>query len=230
MTLQSQPESHLYNPWINMYDNSLFSTNDNFKSTYKIGTIKQWFNITGAPITYYFSGNTFIDNYKTQLGLSIIQDNSGFSNLSNLNLSYVYILNLNKKWNIKLGIAANYQFISYDFSKVITESNIDPTLISGLKTKGALDADFGVEFKRTNIKLGFISQNINSLINNQNYKLNTNFLYCNYIGHLSKYYDWNLNIKGIQYKDVIKNEFMFGLCYNDFTKNGLINNSNKIEI
>ncbi|MDD3739617.1 MAG: type IX secretion system membrane protein PorP/SprF [Bacteroidales bacterium] len=86
-----------------------------------------WSGLEGAPNTQSFS----IEGSPIStmgLGLQLINDRIGAESRQSLWANYSYILKLNKKLNLSMGLAAGVSYFSLDGRKLISESIDDPSV------------------------------------------------------------------------------------------------------
>lgn len=106
----------------------------------------QWTGFKGSPRlnTVVLDGN--LKNKNTGFGLNLISDRRGISNRVGGNLFYSYRLKLNKDMFALFGVSAGMINQTFDFSKVITETNADPALFTNSQSKVTYDGNAGVAF------------------------------------------------------------------------------------
>jgi len=207
--IMSQSNIRLNNYWGNMHAITPAWMYDEYLAVFNMAVKKQWVGIEGAPTTLFASGSTYLEDYHTQLGFSLIQDKVGYTSFTNFNLSYAYALQLNYDWELHMGIGGNYQLISFDISKVVTvDGNADPVLNEKLRNTSQFDADLGLELSSQNVKLGFASQNVVDVFTTQSrIQTNTNFLYGRYREYNDDIVNWGVGACGIQYANIYQAEF-----------------------
>ena len=208
----SQSNIRMSNNWIDMYFMSPASI-DPYYSNFKagIGGRHQWIKLPGAPITEAFTVAYFNPGWRSQFGIRGFFDKIGYTTTSDISATYAYVLNLapsssDRFCKLNMGIAAKYQSLSYDPSKVVFEtSQEDIGFFDRLQNKSKINFDLGFElaFGKTdpeeggNCLIGIASQNITSLFGSGDNSLttfaNTNFFYAQYNSKLQ-----NLN-NGKQY-------------------------------
>lgn len=106
----------------------------------------QWTGFKGSPQlnTLVLDGN--LKNRNMGLGLNLISDKRGISNRVGGNVFYSYRLKLNADMNVLFGISAGVINQTFDFSKVITETNADPSLFTNSQNKITYDGNAGLAF------------------------------------------------------------------------------------
>lgn len=177
----AQSNIRLNNFWSNTYFLTPAAIYNKYAAVFSVATKKQWVGIEGSPSTLFASGTTFIEKTKTQLGFNFIQDKVGYTSVSNLQLSYAFLLQLDYMWQLHFGLGGNYQYIHYDPSQMVLQDESDAFAYAQLHSQEAFDADLGIEFATKNIKIGVVSQNLfDAFAKKPTMQSNTNLLYMRY--------------------------------------------------
>jgi type IX secretion system PorP/SprF family membrane protein len=223
--LSAQSNIRLNNYWGNMQSMTPAAVYDKYLAVFNIAAKKQWFGIQGAPATLFASGTTYLEDLRTQLGLSVIQDKVGYTYQTNVNLSYAYVLNLNYTWQLHLGIAGNFQAISYDLGQVTTaDEAVDPVLIEKLRKANDFDADLGLEFSSQSLKIGLASQNVMDAFDSSGkLQQNTNLLYARFREYSESVFNYGAGVAAIQYADIYQLEFNVSGYFKNKWSSGLTN-------
>src|ERR1041385_7888224 len=87
---------------------------------------QQWVGFNGAPKTNVLSGHAPILNKNVGVGLTLIGDRMGPRNMLGVSGNFAYILKLNNKWKLSLGMSAGYNRYQFNYQDV-TFKNIDNT-------------------------------------------------------------------------------------------------------
>ena len=96
--------------------------------------------------------------------------------MSNANLSYAFNINLNRNWQMTLGLAGSYQCLSYDRTQVSMMTSDDPALYENLLNQNNFNADLGVELIDKSWRIGASGQNLFSLFFKENrLQINTDY-------------------------------------------------------
>jgi len=169
---------------------------------------KQWLNFPGAPTTFFATSSIYLKSLRTQFGLKAMMDQAGYTNISQINLSYGYLLPINEGWALKFGLAGTYQSISFDMDKISSADSDDPDLYEHYKRQDYLNADLGFELTDKFWTVGVVSQNIPSLFFNINKQFsNTNFVYASYRQYNHDYINLGFGACAIQERNVYQMEF-----------------------
>lgn len=85
----------------------------------------QWVGLEGAPTSIATSVNTPLRNNKMGLGVSFMNDRIGIVNESTLSIDYSYIMKLNSKYKLALGIKSSANLLDVDYSRLNIHDNSD---------------------------------------------------------------------------------------------------------
>ncbi len=203
----AQSNIRLNNYWGNMAYINPASVYDKYQAVFSMASRKQWVGIEGAPTTFFGSASTYFEDFHTQLALNLIQDRIGYTNTTNINLSYAYAILFNYDWQFHLGLGGDYQSFSYDLSKVNMASESGNT-ISQMTAAHRFNADLGIELSNKILKIGAASQNLMSLFpSDRPLQTNTNFVYAKYHQESNATVNLGAGICGIQYANIYQVEF-----------------------
>lgn len=177
----AQSNVRLNNYWDNTYYVNPSSINDQYKAVFSVAARKQWLGFPGAPTTFFATATTYLNKINTQYGLKVYSDQIGYNTITNASLSYAYSINLDKDWQLNLGLSGSFQCLSYDRSQVSTMTNDDPALYENLLQENNYNCDVGAELIGNSWKIGVSGQNLFSLFFEEN-KLqeNANYAYAMY--------------------------------------------------
>ena len=93
----------------------------------------QWTGWPQAYSTYAASFDQYFDDMNSGFGMQILSDNAGDGILKTTTMSgvYSYHLQLNKKWQARVGLEAGLIQTTLDWDKLIFEDQIVPQIING---------------------------------------------------------------------------------------------------
>lgn len=114
----------------------------------------QWAGIDGAPKTNTLNVGASIVNNKVGLGLTLLNDNFGVNNNTEIELSYAYKL----RWRDKLlsmGLQTGIINYSYDYSKIDYEYIDDPLILGAGDNATQENFGFGLWLMSDNYAFGF---------------------------------------------------------------------------
>lgn len=207
-----QSDIRFNNFWDNLYSLNPAAVNDAYELTASMGARKQWVNFPGAPVTFLASALTYFPAYNTQLGIKAVVDKIGYTTTSDIDLSYAYAAEIDRRTQLNLGISFSFQTLSYDISKINTEPipvGDDPIIYSNLLNTTNLNSDLGLEFLYNYEWIfGAASHNLFSLFLDINEAhLNTNYVYMIYRQQQRhEYMTWGFGVSGIQYGNLFQAE------------------------
>lgn len=141
--------------------NPAYTTNErgliNFGALYR----SQWQNVEGAPETFTFFAHATLSD-KVETGISIIKDEIGDGVLSesNINADFAYILQLDSKSNLALGLKAGVTTFETDFDDLVfpefqEDGAFDENINSVFPTIGV-----GAFYNRSNFYVGVSAPNL----------------------------------------------------------------------
>ena len=168
---------------------------------------KQWTGYPGAPQTGFLTGTYYADKHNTQMGVSIVEDNIGYTNTINAKVSYSYLTRINSFWDLRFGAALCGQNRYYDFTQITTDNTLDPAIDNALQSVTNVNADLGFEVTHDGLLLGLSGQNLVSLFDkNNDLYVNTNFLYASYRVDSRNYMDYSFGLAAIESQNVFQME------------------------
>ena len=203
----AQSNIRLNNYWGNMHFINPASIYDKYEAVFTIAAREQWYGINGAPTTFLASGSTYLEKYKTQFGLSLLQDKAGYTTTTNVNLSYAYEIPIQEFWQLNLGLAGNYQTQLFDISQIKIIDKDDSFVYPEFLPKRAWNADVGVELSNPYFKIGAVTQNLISTFDSVQFQPNTNFVYARFYQNSNNIFNLGGGICGIQYANIYQAEF-----------------------
>ena len=222
LLILAQSNIRLNNYWGNAHYINPASVYDKYQAVFSMAARKQWIGVTGAPMTFFASGSTYIDKLNTQLGIIAVQDLIGYTSVTNLDFTYAYAIKLQQDWQLHFGLGINYQSLNYDISKVNLSTDYDPQAYQNLLTTDNFNSDLGVEITNKSFKIGASSQNIFSIFSNdRKYQTNTNFLYSRYRQISNSVLNFGIGVSGIQYSNMYQAEFNLTGYFKVGQKSGL---------
>lgn len=227
----AQSNIRLNNYWGNAHYINPATVYDKYQAVFTMAARKQWIGITGAPMTFFASGSTYIDQLNTQLGLIAVQDKIGYTSITNIDFTYAYALKMQNEWQMHFGLGVNYQSLNYDVSQVNLSTDYDPEAYQDLFSENNFNADFGVEVTNKSFRLGASSQNLFSIFStNHKYQTNTNFLYGRYRQVSNDIVNFGLGVCGIQYSNMYQAEFNLTSYFKVSQKSGLTENPDLFDV
>jgi len=148
-------QNMMYQPFINPSVIGSYS-NLNGALFYK----NQWTGFEGAPEIGGFSVNSSIKNSNHSVGLTLINDKIGISNIKDLSIAYSYKLKFNDRNYLTLGIAGTMILMQSNLGQLDVIQSGDPVFQSDTKTFVMPNAKFGAYYFRNKFYFGFAVPNI----------------------------------------------------------------------
>lgn len=148
----------------------------------------QWIGLTDldgtrvSPQSVVINIHSPLYKYNSGVGLTFINDKTGYENNSNLKLNYNYRFRFrDENKSLALGLSASFLVKSIDFPKLTTELPDDPLIVSQQKSGFIPDADLGLNYQDIDrICLGFSVNNVfssTSAIGNVDYRYERNYYF-----------------------------------------------------
>lgn len=129
----------------------------------------QWVDFKGAPITQTITAHTPLRNEHIGLGLSVLNDKIGPSNNTSVSAYYAFIMQLNNKAKLALGISAGVNFYQARLNMLLLDQQTDPAFLTNIKNhvtpNFGLGAYYSTERFYAGISVPYLLQNSNSAIN-----------------------------------------------------------------
>ena len=148
-------QNMMYQPFINPSVIGSYS-NLNGALFYK----NQWTGFEGAPEIAGFSINSSMKNSNHSVGLTLINDKIGISNIKDLSIAYSYKLKFNDRNYLTLGIAGTMILMQSNLGQLDVIQYGDPVFQSDTKTFAMPNAKFGAYYFRNKFYFGFAVPNI----------------------------------------------------------------------
>jgi len=198
------------------------SINYQAASEYSIVARKQWIGFPGAPSTFFATGTTYIEKYNTQIGAKVYEDKIGFTNTFNVSISYAYSLKIAPDWGLGLGLAANYQNLSYDLSELSASDRDNPVFYTKLLNSSNYNCDLGAQLSNESLTLGMSSTNIYSIFFPENkLQTNSNYLYAKYLNTTLDPVNIQYGVSAVQTNNTLQMKFSLTSYFKYYRGNDL---------
>jgi len=137
----------------------------------------QYVGFQGAPKVAGFNINAPIAKGNSNIGLSLINDQIGVNQFTDISLNYSYRLKFSEKSQLSFGAAAILGLIQSDFASVQTNGIADPTFSSNTPTIVAPNFKFGMYYQFDRFYIGVTTPKIleNAISYSGNYVNNNRF-------------------------------------------------------
>ena len=181
LPLNAQLDIRLNNYWWKPYIINPAVIDKEHQAEFNVAARKQWVLFPGAPTTFYASGTVYIEDWYTQFGLKVLQDNTGYTYSTDVSFTYAYAMRFFLDWRFNMGLALSYQSQSYDMSKISSPTPGDPTVYSRLLNESNFNSDIGCELTNKNWNFGYSGRNLFSIFRPDAVKFkNINVIYGSY--------------------------------------------------
>jgi len=114
----------------------------------------QWVSFKGAPLTQTITMHSPVRNEYNGLGLTLMNDKIGPTNNTALFGSYAYIMTLNKKSKLALGLSAGVNIYQADLNNLLLDEPYDPVFVSDIQNRITPNFGFGVYYSRERFYAG----------------------------------------------------------------------------
>ena len=155
---QITPSTAFY--WENPYYINPAFVNTDASAYFSLSARKQWFGLSGSPVTVFGTGTYYWEKYKMQAGIKLLNDKIGYLNSTDLSFSYAYTLRFRGSF-LSVGLSLGYQLQKADRGDVMIEDETDPALDNLLGGKKQWNGGLGVEYIVTpSFRIGLSTQHL----------------------------------------------------------------------
>jgi len=124
----------------------------------------QWVGFDGSPTTQTITMHSPIANKNIGLGLTVVNDKIGPVNNTSLAGQFAYIMQLNRKSKLSLGLSGGVNILQADLNSLSLDQQNDPTFQTNLTNRVTPNFGFGAYYSRERFYIGVSTPN---LIQNQ---------------------------------------------------------------
>lgn len=220
---QINPSTAFY--WENPYCINPAFVNTGSSAYFSLAARKQWFALSGSPVTAFGTGAFYWEKYKMQVGVKILNDKIGYLNSSDISLSYAHTVSLRNSF-LNMGLSWSYQSQKTNRGEVTIDDWNDPALVNVLEGKRQWNAGLGFEYiADRSFRIGLSTQNMFSFFKKERAIFGgTNYLYGRYrtriLGRLYKPTTYLTTASPMTY------DIEWGLCLkqyeDDFQVDGIV--------
>jgi type IX secretion system PorP/SprF family membrane protein len=114
----------------------------------------QWVNFKGAPMGQTLSLHSPLRNEHVGIGLSVSNDKIGPTNNTSAVLDFAYIMKLNKKSKLALGLSAGANMFQANLSSVQLDQQADPSFQNNVNNRFTPNFGFGAYYSRERFYAG----------------------------------------------------------------------------
>jgi type IX secretion system PorP/SprF family membrane protein len=120
----------------------------------------QWVNYKGAPIVQTLTMHAPLKNEHLGLGLSVTNDKIGPTNNTAVFADFAYIMKLNTKSKLALGLSAGVNIFQADLNSLQLDQQADPSFQNNISNKINPNFGFGAYYSRERFYAGVSIPNI----------------------------------------------------------------------
>jgi type IX secretion system PorP/SprF family membrane protein len=120
----------------------------------------QWVNYKGAPIVQTLTMHAPLKNEHLGLGLSVTNDKIGPTNNTAVFADFAYIMKLNTKSKLALGLSAGVNIFQADLNSLQLNQQADPSFQNNISNKMNPNFGFGAYYSRERFYAGISIPNI----------------------------------------------------------------------
>lgn len=120
----------------------------------------QWVNFKGAPVTQSVTMHTLLPNEHVGLGLSVLNDKIGPTNLTSLAFDYAYIIKLNERSKLAFGLSAGVNILQANLSDLELDVQNDPAFLNNIDNHVTPNVGFGAYYSRERFYAGLSTPNL----------------------------------------------------------------------
>lgn len=114
----------------------------------------QWVNFKGAPMVQTLSLHSPLRNEHLGVGLSVTNDKIGPTNNTSAVVDFAYIMKLNSKSKLALGLSAGANMFQGNLSSVQLDQQVDPSFQNNVNNRITPNFGFGVYYSRERFYAG----------------------------------------------------------------------------
>lgn len=120
----------------------------------------QWLNFKGAPTTQTLTMHSPINSEHIGLGLALSNDKIGPINNTSAFLSFAYIMKLNSKSKLALGLNGGVNILQANLSSLELDQQNDPVFMNNIKNRTTPNFGFGAYYSRERFYAGLSAPNL----------------------------------------------------------------------
>ncbi|MDX9748714.1 MAG: type IX secretion system membrane protein PorP/SprF [Paludibacter sp.] len=120
----------------------------------------QWVNFKGAPTTQSITMHTLLENERVGLGLSVLNDKIGPTNLTSMVIDYAFIMKLSESSKLALGLSAGVNIFQADLNDLLLDDPNDPVFSNDIANHVTPNVGVGAYFSRERFYAGLSVPNL----------------------------------------------------------------------
>lgn len=120
----------------------------------------QWVNYKGAPIVQSLTMHSPLRNEHIGVGLSALNDKIGPSNNTTILADFAYIMKLNKKSKLALGLSGGVNIFQANLNTLQLDQQSDPVFQTNIRNRVTPNVGFGAYYSRERFYAGISAPNL----------------------------------------------------------------------
>ncbi len=165
LTLGSISTQAQQNPMFTHYMNNTLSINPAYAGSRDALTVtalhrSQWVDFKGAPVTQTLTMHSPLKNQHIGVGLSVLNDKIGPTNNTSVFGNFAYIMKLNSKSKLALGLSAGANIWQSRLSTLNLDDQNDPTFQNNISNRVTPNFGFGAYYSRERFYAGISVPNL----------------------------------------------------------------------
>jgi type IX secretion system PorP/SprF family membrane protein len=120
----------------------------------------QWVDFKGAPLTQTLTVHSPLRNEHIGLGLSVLNDKIGPTNNTSITADFAYIMKLNPKSKLALGLSAGANIWQANLSSLALDQQTDPVFQNSIHNHATPNFGFGAYYSRERFYAGISAPNL----------------------------------------------------------------------
>lgn len=165
LTLGSIATHAQQNPMFTHYMNNTLAINPAYAGSRDALTVtalhrSQWVDFKGAPLTQTVTMHTPLKNQHIGVGLSVLNDKIGPTNNTSVFGDFAYMMKLNSKSKLALGLSAGANIWQAKLSTLNLDDQNDPTFQNNISNRVTPNFGFGAYYSRERFYAGISAPNL----------------------------------------------------------------------
>lgn len=120
----------------------------------------QWVDFKGAPMTQTLTMHAPVQNEHIGLGLSVSNDKIGPTNNTSIFANFAYIMKLNTKSKLALGLSGGANIMQANLSNLNLDQQNDPVFLNNVNNRATPNFGFGAYYSRERFYAGVSTPNL----------------------------------------------------------------------
>jgi type IX secretion system PorP/SprF family membrane protein len=121
---------------------------------------RQWVGFTGSPVTQSITIHSPLANEHIGLGLSMMHDKIGITNMTSFAFDYAYRFNITSNSKLSLGLSAGLNIMQADLTQLELNEQNDPAFLNDINSFLMPNIGFGAYYSGERYYAGFSIPNL----------------------------------------------------------------------